>query len=418
MRLGKDSQHEMLCTDTKVGKSQQYAAETVRSKSRIHVTYSSRLDAHYPATCYKSEASTSHLPKLFPNHFISSKPGALKSSFKVVSPSHLSHILLVHRLTVFDTKIFESASCFRNPSEIYQNMWPLSLASFALASSLVSQVNGSNNRMTTDLQTTTTTLASGTLIASAMLPETTMYHQLISRLPHIIDNIMNSTVVANAPGETPPLVTAIKTPVLQQQTAQNDLLDPTSKWFLLCGGSDMQANTFANVCSNDQSFLVPVSGERCQQSCSCSDSGKLDCPSPAQGCSDNGAMTALCGLDTNTTFTCLCHKETDDFQLSAAVLQDDTTIPQPSSFDLADTGQDQASIFCSGSSLSQTDIAGTCMDGNFLWWSSADCNTNCKCDRFDKLTCDHPSDCGPSNTVNSYCQSNTYFHCDCVSHRQ
>lgn len=69
---------------------------------------------------------------------------------------------------------------------------------------------------------------------------------------------------------------------------------------------------------------------------------------------------------------------------------------------------------CSGSDMSKKEIAGTCMDGNFLEWSGNDCNKWCQRDLTGKFSCSVPSDCGPYDEVVKYCEKNANFSCSCM----
>lgn len=288
----------------------------------------------------------------------------------------------------------------------------LSLVSLTFASSLASPNSSSSNEISINAQTVTAS------IPSALLLPTQTYQQGIPQSSCVVHNVTNDTLVMPIPEKSLSSTTPYTGAIPYKSLLEKKTFDTATRWFLLCGGSDMRTNTFQNVCVNDPNFLVPISGERCQQSCTCTDNGKLDCPSPATGCSDNGAVTALCGSDINTTFTCLCHKETDSFKSSTAMLQNGVALDQTSSSDLKNSDRDEVPTFCSGKSLTDTSIAGTCMDGNFLWWAGNDCSRYCVCNGFGKLKCSYPSDCGPSSTINDYCHSNANFHCDCLSNRK
>lgn len=53
------------------------------------------------------------------------------------------------------------------------------------------------------------------------------------------------------------------------------------------------------------------------------------------------------------------------------------------------------------------------MDGNFLWYTSADCSNKCKCNAAGEVHCDIPDDCGPQKDVVEFCLGNEEFRCSC-----
>lgn len=186
-----------------------------------------------------------------------------------------------------------------------------------------------------------------------------------------------------------------------------------STYILLCGGPDADTFTWSAVCDGAPDYLVPTNGQYCEAFCQCNEHGKMHCPSPATGCSDNGKVTALCALGED--YVCECHKQPDE---DTKVIEEAKSSVSPALAALElKRAEDSAapSVFCWDSSLTKTDIAGTCMDGNFLMYSGDDCQHYCKCDGSGKLTCSHPSDCGPDNVVNYYCKKNGNFQCDCLT---
>lgn len=71
-------------------------------------------------------------------------------------------------------------------------------------------------------------------------------------------------------------------------------------------------------------------------------------------------------------------------------------------------------LFCTGEDTKKKNIAGVCMDGNFLWYTSADCSDKCRCGEAGEVHCDIPNDCGPHKDVVEFCLGNEGFTCSCL----
>lgn len=108
-------------------------------------------------------------------------------------------------------------------------------------------------------------------------------------------------------------------------------------------------------------------------------------------------------------------------QLSTFITQstlDNPVAAQPAtnkkiSTSLQDT-QFLPTLFCTGKDTKKKNIAGVCMDGNFLWYTSADCSNKCRCDEAGEVHCDIPDDCGPQKDVVEFCSGNEGFTCSCL----
>lgn len=158
-----------------------------------------------------------------------------------------------------------------------------------------------------------------------------------------------------------------------------------------CSASDMQANTFSEVCKNG--LLVPISGESCQKWCHCDDDGHMSCDSPASGCPESyRAVTIFCSSD-KYDFGCQCvHNATRRAELAA---------------------RDASSMTCSGADMTtRIDSGVVCMDGTTLHWSGETCAQYCECDG-DSIHCKLPSDCGPVKDINAFCAIGPNFTCQC-----
>lgn len=108
-------------------------------------------------------------------------------------------------------------------------------------------------------------------------------------------------------------------------------------------------------------------------------------------------------------------------RLSTFIMQstlDNPVAAQPAtnkkiSTSLQDT-QTLPALFCTGKDTKKKNIAGVCMDGNFLWYTSADCSNKCRCDEAGEVHCDIPDDCGPQKDVVEFCLGNEGFTCSCL----
>lgn len=221
--------------------------------------------------------------------------------------------------------------------------------------------------------------------------------------------------------ELPALVSSIEGIPLDLH--EDVLLSKANSWDVQC--LKERSTTPVVIQTRPNQPALAVDGASCQDWCTCDESGNLRCISP-RNCEKSADLMHAC--KENTLLRCQClSKPTAE---SDGSTKDEITnirfkvdnfqkVSNPrkanlEASNLLDAMAESSSYFCSGEDLDKKDIAGVCMDGNFLWYSGNDCNKKCKCDGAGKVSCNIPSDCGPQKDVVQYCSSGPTFKCSCL----